>query len=245
MYCLPRVAQRPTRAASGLPERLGQQRVRLRCRPCPARGSTPCRSTPGRRSNRDELGDLDHVGADLLQRLELFRREDDVLVLRELVALHHVLARHDHALLRADVLLLEARAARRLVQQVEGDRAGGLRRGIELHRDRHEAERDRQRCDRSCSHDATFLLLCAPAEPALCRGTVPGPAPGSACPGGHSASDRPSFPSVTAHLLAGNQGDGPSPAPPRSAAWTPGPRAPPGGNRRRSGSSRGRSCCSR
>src|SRR5262249_48500479 len=103
-----------------------------------------------------ELGDLGHVRADLFHRLQLFRREDDVLVLRELVALHDVFARDDDLLLDADVLLLEPRAAG-LVQHVEGDRLARLGGRKQLHRDRYEPERDGQTCDRSCSHHASRL----------------------------------------------------------------------------------------
>ena len=159
-------ARRPAseRAAPGFLQRFREQRVRLRAALVGREvvGLVEVHRVDAR--DRDELGDLDHVGARLLQRLQLFRREDDVLVLGELVALHRVLARHHDAFLGADVLLLQARAARRLVQHVEGDRAGGLGRRIELHRDRHESEGHRQRCDGTGSHTFTHLpvVLCAP-----------------------------------------------------------------------------------
>jgi hypothetical protein len=69
---------------------------------------------------RDELHDLDHLRRLLLERLQLFGREDDVLILGELVSLDRLLASDSLAVLRADVLLLESGAAL-LVKHVEGD----------------------------------------------------------------------------------------------------------------------------
>jgi hypothetical protein len=77
------------------------------------------------------------------QRLDLLGRELHVLVLGELVALDHLVALDDRAVLDADVLLLQARAAA-LVQHVEGDRVLGLSRGEQLHRNCDQSERDRE-----------------------------------------------------------------------------------------------------
>src|SRR6185312_14135771 len=99
-----------------------------------------------------ELRDLDRVRARLLQGLDLLRLEGDVLVLGELVTLHHLVALHDGAILEAHVLLPEARAAA-LVQQIEGDRVPRLGRAIELDGYRDESERDGQRSNRPCGHD--------------------------------------------------------------------------------------------
>ena len=67
---------------------------------------------------RDELRDLDRLRRFLLQRLQFVRREGDVLILGELVALDHLVARDDLVVDGTDVLLLETRAAL-AVQQVE------------------------------------------------------------------------------------------------------------------------------
>ncbi len=74
------------------------------------------------------------MGADLLERLDLLGREAHVLVLGELVALDHLVALDDHAFLLTHVLLAQARAVG-LVQQIEGDGVGRLRRRKQLHRD--------------------------------------------------------------------------------------------------------------
>src|SRR6185295_3027857 len=104
------------------------------------------------RLDRHELRDLHRVRAGLFERLDLFRRELHVLVLGELVALDHLVALDDRAVLDADVLLLEARAAL-LVQHVEGDRVLGLGRGVQLHRNGDQSERDRERTDGAwCGH---------------------------------------------------------------------------------------------
>jgi hypothetical protein len=57
-----------------------------------------------------ELGDVDRVGADLFHGFDFFAAELDVLVLGELVALHHVVALDHLAILETDVLLFQARA---------------------------------------------------------------------------------------------------------------------------------------
>jgi hypothetical protein len=95
------------------------------------------------RLDRHELRDLHRMGAGLFERLDLLRRELHVLVLGELVALDHLVALDDRAVLDADVLLPQPRAAA-LVQHVEGDRVLRLGRGVELHRDCDEPERDRE-----------------------------------------------------------------------------------------------------
>ncbi len=79
------------------------------------------------------------MGPDLLECLDLLGRELHVLILGELVALHHVVALDDGAVLEADVLLPEPRPAS-LVQEVEGDGGAGLSRGIELHRNGNQSE---------------------------------------------------------------------------------------------------------
>ena len=151
MYCLPRAAQRPSAQRFDSRSALREQRVGLGA-------ALVGREVVGLvevhrvdRFERHELGDLGHVRAGLLHRLQLLGREHHVLVLREFVALDHVLARDRHFFLDADVLLLQPRAAG-LVQQVEGDRLARLGGRIELHRDRHQPERDGQTRDRSCSH---------------------------------------------------------------------------------------------
>src|SRR5437867_6219745 len=90
----------------------------------------------------DELDDLDHPRRFLLERLQLLWREDDVLVLRELVTLDRVFTPNDFVVLRTGVLLFESRTAL-LVQHVEGDRRLGFRRGVEIdgHRDEPEGNR--------------------------------------------------------------------------------------------------------
>src|SRR6202049_5114060 len=102
-----------------------------------------------------ELGDLHRVRADFFQCLDLLGRELHVLILGELVALHHLLAFHDHAFLLAYVLLLQARAVG-LVQQVEGDGVRRLSRGVELHRYGDQPEGHRQRTYGTCGHVYTL-----------------------------------------------------------------------------------------
>src|SRR5258706_2491815 len=108
---------------------------------------------------RDELADLDLLRRLLLQRLQLVGREGDVLVLPELVPLHHVVALDDHVLVaRADVLLLQPALALGM-EQVEGNRRLALRRREELDRDRDQAERDRPRTDGASGHGRDDNLL--------------------------------------------------------------------------------------
>jgi DNA ligase D-like protein (predicted 3'-phosphoesterase) len=109
---------------------------------------------------RQELADLDHLRGLGLERLDLLVRERDVLALRELVALHHLLARDDLLVRGAPVLLLHARAA--LVQHVERDLAARLGGRVELDRDRDETERDRRRRDRASCH--VRILTSVPAS---------------------------------------------------------------------------------
>ena len=93
-------------------------------------------------SERHELDDVDRARRFFLERLELVGGEDDVLVLRELVALARVLSTHDLVVvLGADVLLLEACPAL-LVEHVERHARLGLRGGVQVDRDGHEPERD-------------------------------------------------------------------------------------------------------
>jgi hypothetical protein len=76
------------------------------------------------------------------ERFELVGLEQHVLALRELVAFDDFLARHDFAAARVDELLLQSRAVF-LVHLVEMDLAGGLARGIELHRNGDQSEGNR------------------------------------------------------------------------------------------------------
>src|SRR5690606_5239188 len=99
-----------------------------------------------------EFDDVHGPFALRLQRLQLLVRERDVLPPGELVALHHVLALDLLAVLRADVLLPQARAAL-LVQPVEGHGRRGLRGRVQLDRDGDEPEGDRGRCDCTCAHE--------------------------------------------------------------------------------------------
>src|SRR6185369_11550194 len=118
-------ARRPAaeRAAAGLAQRAREKRIRLGAAlvGCEVIGLVEVDRID--RLDRHELGDVGRVGPGLLHRLQLLRREHHVLVLGELVALHHLLARDRDLLLHAEVLLLEPRAAG-LVQQVEGNRLG-------------------------------------------------------------------------------------------------------------------------
>src|SRR5439155_20650511 len=75
-----------------------------------------------------------------------------------LVAFDEVLPRHDLFVLRAVVLLLDPRAAL-FVEPVEMDVCGRLGRGIDLHRNRDEPERNRRGGNCSWCHDALKLLL--------------------------------------------------------------------------------------
>src|SRR6185436_1362485 len=89
---------------------------------------------------------VDGVRGGVLERLQLLGGEHHVLALRELVALRHLGALDQRAVVDRDVLLFDARTVA-LAKQVEGHalaRAGGR---VELDRDRDEAERDRERSD--------------------------------------------------------------------------------------------------
>jgi hypothetical protein len=97
------------------------------------------------RAHRDERDNVDGVPRRFFQRLQFRRREGDIAVLVELVALDHVGAFDRHAFLQAHVLLLQPRAA--VVQQVEADRTRGLGGRIQLDRYRHQPEAERQRGD--------------------------------------------------------------------------------------------------
>ena len=104
--------------------------------------------------DRHEFADVRRAGAGFLQSFQLLGREHHVLVLGELVAFDHVFARDRDLFLDAEILLAQARAAR-LVQQVERDGAARLGRRKELDRNRHQPERNRQRCNRSRRHTAS------------------------------------------------------------------------------------------
>ena len=134
---LRRDAQRPVFAHRG--RRAAGRACR---RPCRARGSRRARSSSGSTwsSGRNSVISIS-LGGLRLERLELLGREGDVLALAELVALHDLVARDDLLVLRAPVLLLHARAA--LVEHVERDPAARFGRGVELDRNRDQAEGDR------------------------------------------------------------------------------------------------------
>src|SRR5690606_32525654 len=83
---------------------------------------------------------------------DLLVGELHVLVLGELVALHHLVALDHLAVLLADVLLLQARATT-LVQQVEGNGVGCLGGGVQLDRNGHQAEGDGQGTDGAHGHE--------------------------------------------------------------------------------------------
>ena len=78
------------------------------------------------RSEGDEFHHVDEARRLLLEGLELFGREDRILVLRELVPFDGVLAPDDLAVFRADVLLLEPRSAL-FMEHVERDAGLGFR----------------------------------------------------------------------------------------------------------------------
>src|SRR5205085_1492436 len=88
--------------------------------------------------------------------------------------LPHLDALDGDVLLRTDVLLLQARAAR-LVHEVEGDLRRRLARGKELHRDGHEAEGDGGGAYGVCGHGSVSLRLAnrapgdAAARPPRCQ----------------------------------------------------------------------------
>src|SRR5487761_54712 len=140
------------RAALGLLERLREERIGFRAALVGREIVSLVEVDRIDRLDGDELRDVDRVGAGLLHGLDLRRLEGDVLVLGELVTLHHVVALDDGAVLETDVLLPEARAAP-FVQQVEGDRVPRLRRAVELDGYRDEPERDGVRSDRPCGPD--------------------------------------------------------------------------------------------
>jgi hypothetical protein len=103
------------------------------------------------RGPRHELLERDRLRRDRVERLELLGREDHVLALAVLVALHRVLAVDDLVALRADVLLAEPGAVR-VVQHVEVDVSARLVRRVELRRDRDEPERDGRGTDATGRH---------------------------------------------------------------------------------------------
>jgi hypothetical protein len=93
---------------------------RYGCRPCGTQEIGPVEVEGVDLRGGHELHDLDRLGGFLGKRLELVLGERDVLVLGELVALDHLIAGHDVAVLGADVLLLQLRPAL-AVQEVEAD----------------------------------------------------------------------------------------------------------------------------
>src|SRR5205814_1636835 len=111
--------------------------------------------------HRQELRDLDQLRGRLGEGLDLLVREGDVLILRELVAPDGLLAGHDLAVLRADVLLLEARAALAM-QHVEGDRGLTLGRVEEADRYRDEPEGNGSRRQRTSAHTIIDISPSAP-----------------------------------------------------------------------------------
>src|SRR6185312_3528674 len=92
---------------------------------------------------RHELRDVDTVTAGLLQRLQLLGSEHHVLVLGELVALDDLLPPDHLLLLLANILLLQPRAILRM-QQVKAHPLRADRRRVQLYRDRHQSEGDRE-----------------------------------------------------------------------------------------------------
>lgn len=118
---------------------------------------------------RHELADLDRARSGLLERLQLLGREDHILVFCKLVTLHDLLAGNDDFLPRAHVLLPKPRAAGRLVQQVERERARGLDGGIDLHRNRDHPERHRDRSDGTGSHGESSLGTARRPHLTACR----------------------------------------------------------------------------
>jgi hypothetical protein len=95
---------------------------------------------------RDELHDVDHAGRFFLQRFYLLGAQHHVLILRELVALDGVVARHHLIVLRTGVLLFQSRAAL-FVQHVERHARLRFRRRVEIDGNRNETERDRGGAD--------------------------------------------------------------------------------------------------
>src|SRR5581483_9399218 len=79
----------------------------------------------------------------------------------KLITFHHVVALDEGAFLLTHILLFEARAAA-LVQQVEGNRIRGGRRGVELHRDGNQSEGDGQRSNRARRGHGTPAVVAAP-----------------------------------------------------------------------------------
>src|SRR5262249_569063 len=90
---------------------------------------------------RKEFADLDGLRRLLFHRLQLFLGEEDVLALREFVALRGLLASDGLLLFRTEELLLDTAPARG-VNHIEPDLLPGLGSRVELHRNRDEAEGD-------------------------------------------------------------------------------------------------------
>src|SRR4029079_6174016 len=86
----------------------------------------------------------------------------------ELVSLDHLLARNDLSVLLTDVLLLQTGPAL-LVEHVEGDARRGLRRRVQLHRNRDHAEGDGRGRYRSWGHNPSrqkgMYTLVPPGKP--------------------------------------------------------------------------------
>src|SRR5262249_34326395 len=84
------------------------------------------------------------------QRLQFLVREEDVLILRHLAALHQLAALDGALAARTPDLLLDARLADP-VDQVEG-RLLRVRGDVEAYRDGHQAEAHGRRSDSACRH---------------------------------------------------------------------------------------------
>src|ERR1700730_7186677 len=145
----------------GLFERLGEQSVRPAGAPvgCQVVGFVEIDRVY--RLDRYEFRDLLGMGAGLLEGLDLIRGEGHVLILGELVTLHHVVTLDDGAVLRADVLLFEPRSAS-LVQEIERDCVAGLGRRVELHGNCDESEGDCQGSNRARGHGTPAVMWVGP-----------------------------------------------------------------------------------
>ena len=140
------------RGPPGIAQGLGQQLVRPVAAFVWAQEIDLFEIDPVDLRERDEFGDVDGIGGLLLQGLEFLGGEHHVLVLGKFIPLGHVVPGHDLTVLRTGVLLLEPGAAF-LVEQVERHGAGRFGRGIDVNRDRDQAEGDGGGADRTSGHE--------------------------------------------------------------------------------------------